>query len=149
MGITQTPKATNAAATLPGLEATEQALLASWTPDTSDDPDAWNPDNPAAGQCVATTLVLQALYGGEIVVSDVRYADGTTRDRGHAWNRLPSGEEIDFTYAQFRRGEQLGPAAVWSGDMDGDRDRVAVLAERVGQVLGIEIDVSDVLPTRG
>lgn len=140
MGTTRTPNVTTERG-LPSLEATEQALRASWTPDTSDDPDAWNPDNPAAGQCIATTLVIQALYGGEIVVADVRLADGTVRDRGHTWNRLPSGEEIDFTYGQFRRGEQLGPASVWSGEMHGDPDRVAVLAERVGQMLGVEVDV--------
>lgn len=141
MGSTQTPSATTASSGLPSLEATEQALRASWTPETSDDPDAWNPDNPAAGQCIATTLVIQGLHGGEIVIADVLDADGTPlKRRGHAWNRLPSGEEIDFTYSQFRT-ERLGPESVWTPEVDGDPERISLLAARVGQVLGVEIDV--------
>ncbi len=72
--------------------------------------------------------------------------DGTTRERAHAWNRLPSGEEIDFTYAQFRRGEQLGPEARWTPQLGENPERVELLATRVGQVLGVQIDVRAVLP---
>ncbi len=150
MGSTQTPNVTppNGSAERPGLEALEQALRASWAPDTSDDPGAWNSANPSAGQCVATTLVIQALHGGEIVLADVLLADGVVRDHGHAWNRLPGGEEVDFTYAQFRCGERLGPETVWEPELGEDPGRVALLATRVGQVLGVEIDVDAVLPER-
>lgn len=125
----------------PSLEAAEHALRASWTLDTSDDPDAWTPENPAAGQCTASTLVIRAIYGGEIVVADVLDEDGRPNGNDHAWNRLPSGEEVDFTFSQFHGDDRLGPETAGEPTMHGDPARVQRLAERVSQLLGVAVDV--------
>lgn len=139
---TQHPAPTTTTGPPPSLEAAEQALRASWTLDTSDDPSAWSPENPAAGQCTASTLVIRALYGGEIVVADVLDEQGQVRS-DHAWNVLPSGEEVDFTFSQFRKGERLGPETAREPTVEGDPARVQRLAERVSQLLGVPVDLGD------
>ena len=100
---------TTATEDLPTLAEVEQTLRASWTRDTSDDPDKWTPENAALGQCAVSALVIRALYGGEIVIATVLDRDRERTPDGHAWNVLPSGEEVDFTFDQFRDGEQLAP----------------------------------------
>ena len=47
--------------TPPELAAVERALRASWTRDTSDDPDNWSETNRALGQCAVSALVVRAL----------------------------------------------------------------------------------------
>ena len=84
----------------------EQAIRASWGPDTVDPDDGWAPDNPARGQCDVTCLVVNDLVGGELASADV-LLDGE-RIMAHMWNRLPSGIEIDLTREQFVHGEVLG-----------------------------------------
>lgn len=53
----------------------------------------WRPDNPAAGQCSVTALVVQDELGGEILKTDV---DGAW----HFYNRI-DGRRVDFTMSQF------------------------------------------------
>ena len=48
----------------------------------------WRPDNPAAGQCSVTALVVQDELGGDV--------DGAW----HFYNRI-DGRRIDFTMSQF------------------------------------------------
>lgn len=129
----------NPAATVPALEAAEQALRASWTFETSDAPDIWTPENPAEGQCTATTLTIQALYGGHIVAAEVLDQDGRPTGRQHAWNVLPSGEEVDFTFSQFLDGERLGPDRPSTPEVTGDGSRVKRLAERVSALLDVPV----------
>lgn len=93
----------------------ELALRAAWSRETSEDPDEWSPANPSRGQCAVTALVIRELLGGEILIATVLPRDGEPRER-HAWNRLPSGEEVDLTFDQFRGGETLGPAEVGEPD---------------------------------
>jgi hypothetical protein len=88
----------------------EQAIRASWTLDTSDDPDEWSVENPSRGQCDITSLVVQDLVGGELLAADVCIAD--RRIEAHMWNRLPSGIEVDLTRDQFKRGEVIGQPVV-------------------------------------
>ena len=83
----------------------EEAIRSSWSAETSDDPDAWTPGNPAFQHCDVTARVVQDYLGGEILVAGVA-RDGRRVDR-HAWNRLPSGLAIDLTWEQFHHGEQL------------------------------------------
>jgi hypothetical protein len=127
------------AATLPALEEVEQALRASWTFETSDAPDSWTPENPAEGQCTATTLTIQALYGGQIVAADVLDGEGRSTGRQHAWNVLPSGEEVDFTFSQFHDAQRLGPDSPCVPEVTGDGSRVKRLAERVSTLLGVPV----------
>lgn len=126
---------------LPALADVEQALRASWTMETSDDPENWSPENPALGQCAVSALVIRALFGGDIVIATVLDRDGERTPDGHAWNVLPSGEQVDFSFDQFLDGEGLGPEIVTEPVIDGDPQRAHVLAERVGRILGVDIEL--------
>lgn len=134
---------------LPSLADVERALRASWALDTSDDPQLWSPQNPPLGQCAVSALVVRALYGGDIVIATVLDRHGERTPDGHAWNVLPSGEEVDFTFHQFRTGEQLAPPIVCEPVIDGDPRRAHVLAERVGVRLGLVIELPEPPPPAG
>jgi len=54
----------------------------------------WTPDNPAAGQCGVTALVIQDVFGGEILKT--RLPNG----QWHFYNRI-NNKRIDFTDEQF------------------------------------------------
>jgi hypothetical protein len=69
-------------------------LLRAWRQDTSLTPDDWSPRNPSVGQCAVTALVVQDLFGGELLRGCI--GEGT-----HYWNRLPDGQEVDLTSDQF------------------------------------------------
>ncbi|MFF9193978.1 hypothetical protein ACF09L_02105 [Streptomyces sp. NPDC014779] len=88
----------------------DAALRAAWAADTSS-PDyrsQWTPDNPAWGHCDLTALVVNDVFGGDLVVGEV-HREG--RQYGyHWWNRLPSGVELDLTREQFRQGEVISAA---------------------------------------
>jgi hypothetical protein len=62
----------------------------SWSAETSGQ---WLPDNPALGQCNVTSLVIQDLFGGEILKTE---APGGW----HFYNRI-HGERYDMTASQF------------------------------------------------
>jgi hypothetical protein len=137
------PLAPPADAAAPPLADVEQALRASWSLDTSDDPAGWSPENPALGQCAVSALVIRALYGGDIVIATVLDRNGERTPDGHAWNVLPSGEQVDFAFDQFRNGEGLGPETVCEPVIDGDPRRAHVLAARVSRLLGVPIALPD------
>lgn len=86
----------------------ESAIRASWALDTCDDVDVedWTPDNPARGQCGATTLVLHDLLGGQIADAEVR--DGEHVQGHHSWLRTSGGVDIDLTREQFFATEIVG-----------------------------------------
>ncbi|MEV4419060.1 hypothetical protein AB0L40_03680 [Patulibacter sp. NPDC049589] len=126
---------------LPALADVEQALRASWSMETSDDPHSWSPENPALGQCAVSALVIRALFGGDIVIATVLDRHGERTPDGHAWNVLPSGEQVDFSFDQFLDGEGLGPEIVTEPVIDGDPQRAHLLASRVGNILGVTIDL--------
>lgn len=130
----------------PTLDALEEALRASWDRDTSDDPDRWTPENPALGQCAVSALVIRAVYGGEILIATVLDRHGERTPDGHAWNRLPDGKEVDISFDQFLDGEQLATPLVTEPVIAGDPHRHRLLAQRVEERLGIEIDRSRIDP---
>ena len=121
----------------------EQAIRASWSLDTSDDPDEWSPENAARGQCDITSLVIHDLLGGELLAAGVYLDD--TRVESHMWNRLPSGLEIDLTRDQFKGGEVLGEPAPRPRPAEFGPDhpryhryeKYLVLSERVRTRLGL------------
>lgn len=128
---TEAAPGASAAVTLVDLEA---AIRASWSRETSADPDEWTVDNPARGQCDATAVVLRSYLGGEILVADI-LCDGRRVER-HAWNRLPSGLALDLTRGQLRPGQELGlPSAEEPMLLGNSRERHALLAERVAEAL--------------
>ena len=71
----------------------KSALERAWSIETSS---KWLPDNPARGQCSVTALVVQDMFGGKILKTDV----------GGAWHfyNLIDGERQDFSASQFREG---------------------------------------------
>ncbi|MFF8628286.1 YunG family protein [Streptomyces werraensis] len=87
----------------------DRAFRSCWAADTCspDDLPDWRPDNPSVGHCDITTLVVNDLFGGDLLVADVR-RDGSPHGH-HWWNRLPNGIELDLTRDQFRGGETLSP----------------------------------------
>lgn len=123
----------------PTLAAVEQALRASWTADTSAEHDHWTAENPTLGQSAVSSIVVRALLGGEIVIATVLDRDGQPTADEHAWNRLPSGEEVDFTFTQFHDGEQLGPETVREPPITGDPARAERLAARVAKLLDVPV----------
>lgn len=80
------------------------AIRQSWTKDTSAVSDEWTPDNPARGQCDASSFVLWELFGGNLVLAEV-FVDGDQTEH-HYWNRI-DGEDIDLTREQFINGEEI------------------------------------------
>ena len=114
----------------------EDAIRDSWSAETSDDPAAWSEANPAFQQCDVTAHVVRDYLGGEILACGV-VLDGRRVDR-HAWNRLPSGLELDLTREQFRGGEQYERPEVVAelGLGATHRERYELLAERVRANLG-------------
>lgn len=74
----------------PALAQLPSILRASWSPETSSQ---WLPDNPARGQCNVTCLVVQDLYGGDILKTELP-------NGWHFYNRI-AGERHDFTASQF------------------------------------------------
>lgn len=67
------------------------ALFRAWSIETSS---LWAPDNPARGQCGVTSLVVQDLFGGEILKT-------RTPEGMHFYNRV-NGARIDLTQSQFK-----------------------------------------------
>jgi hypothetical protein len=81
---------------VPGIEEFYQLLRKAWSKGTSQD-SIWTPARVSLGQCVATSLVVQDTFGGDILTANF---GGTW----HNWNRLSSGEEVDLTRDQFAFG---------------------------------------------
>lgn len=131
---------------VPTVADVERAIRAAWGRDTSDDPAGWSEDNRAFGQCAVSALVVRAIYGGDLVIATVLDRDGASTPDGHAWNILPSGEAVDFTFDQFRDGERLAPPIVTEPVIDGDPRRGHLLAERVSRALGISVELPGAPP---
>lgn len=107
------PTMHNAFATLAFFDAIKNA----WCRETSADPEGWNPQLPALGQCAVTALVVQDGFGGDLLRSKILGIS-------HYWNRLPweSGYgEIDLTRSQFPHGTPLDEEPI-------ERDREYVLS---------------------
>lgn len=89
----------------------EAAIRAGWSAETCSPDDVerapWTADNPAWGHCDITSLVVQDIAGGELMVGEV-WLDGEQQGF-HCWNVLPGGIRIDLTREQFRRGQTVTP----------------------------------------
>ena len=67
-----------------------RALRTAWSPETSN---GWAAENPAKNHCSVTSLVVQDLFGGELLTT--RTVGGT-----HFYNRI-DGVRWDLTVSQF------------------------------------------------
>ena len=76
------------------IELLEEALKSSWIRETSNQPEKWSSANPALGQCVVSSLMVNEMFGGEIIRGE--FKNGQT----HYWN-LVGKNIIDLTKSQF------------------------------------------------
>lgn len=72
--------------------AADDAIRRAWGGDTSAD-ENWTPENPELGQCAVTALILQDIFGGELLRT---VANGES----HYYNSI-DGQIVDLTRAQF------------------------------------------------
>lgn len=70
-------------------------LVQCWDEDTTQNPDGWDPDRPAAGQCAVSSMVIQSYFGGELL------RGVTNKGTVHYWNQLDNGAWVDATRSQF------------------------------------------------
>ncbi|MDF0517628.1 hypothetical protein P0R31_10335 [Bradyrhizobium yuanmingense] len=70
----------------------QRALRKAWSVSTASQ---WTADNPAAGQCNVTALLIHELFGGDLLKTPLPTGD-------HFYNRL-DGRRYDFTASQFDR----------------------------------------------
>jgi hypothetical protein len=67
-----------------------RALRLSWSPESARQ---WTADNPAAGQCNVTALLVHELFGGELLMTPLPQGE-------HFYNRI-AARRYDFTESQF------------------------------------------------
>jgi hypothetical protein len=84
---------------MPTVQNLAQALRASWAPDTAVAPEAYTPENPARGQCVVSSLVVQDYYGGDLRRYRTNYHG---HQEMHYCNILPDGTILDTTGSQYQ-----------------------------------------------
>ena len=118
----------------------ERAIRGAWCAETSfirATAPPWHPDNPARGQCGTTSLVVQDLLGGDLLVADV--TDNGEPDGVHYWNRFGT-LDIDLTREQFGATHEIGAPKVVTRPPDGPRKGVQqyeLLRSKVFSALGI------------
>jgi len=117
----------------------DKALRASWAADTCspDDQADWQSGNPAWGHCDITALIVNDVFGGDLIVGEVHRDE--TQHGFHWWNRLPSGVELDLTREQFQHGQTVTAARVVerpAGPLPRRWEEYLLLRERVIKHLG-------------
>ncbi|MCJ1681524.1 hypothetical protein MTF65_30045 [Streptomyces sp. APSN-46.1] len=117
----------------------DRALRASWAADTCspDNQAEWQPRNPAWGHCDITALIVNDIFGGDLMLGEV-HLDGDQHGF-HWWNRLPGGTELDLTHEQFQLGQTVTEARVIErppGPLPRRWDEYLLLRKRVIEHLG-------------
>jgi hypothetical protein len=123
----------------------ERAIQSSWADDTTFakiDYLARVTGRPSRGQCGATALVVQDLFGGDLIIADLS-TNGLV-DGVHYWNRLSGGLELDLTRDQLEPDEDVVNVrlvAAGRADLDGEGARAyRTLRRRVLAALGLVDD---------
>ena len=125
------------------------ALRASWSADTAFDAGEWSPENPARGQCLVSSLVVQDYLGGELMSYSV-VGDGINET--HHCNVLPGGVLFDATESQYdtvqvtqtpKVTDTKGYASLREKHLanDYDRSRYELLKSRVDRALAGETQI--------
>lgn len=84
----------------PSVETLIKALHNSWSANTCFDASEWSTDNPARGQCVVSSLIVQKYLGGELQ----RYrVTGNGIVETHYCNILDDGTLLDTTASQYKQ----------------------------------------------
>ena len=82
----------------PSIEQLIRALQRSWSVDTSSTASEWSDTNPARGQCVVSSLVVQHYLGGDLR----RYhVTGNSIEETHYCNILDNGTILDTTLHEY------------------------------------------------
>lgn len=79
-------------------------LEKAWCRDTCWHKSDFNPECPSGGQCFVTAMIIQDIFGGELIQGIVQQIDGKI---SHYWNKLPNGKEFDLTSDQFVEGDGI------------------------------------------
>ena len=85
----------------PSLEDFLSRIAEICTKDTSADPAGWTPENPLWGHCAMVTLLLQEIYGGEVLRASLLHIPSLAHIRSHYANALPALSLVDGTAGQF------------------------------------------------
>jgi hypothetical protein len=85
--------------TMPTLQELTAALHDSWSGETCFVSDDFTAENPARGQCVVSSLVVQDYYGGDLRRYRTFY-DG--HEEMHYCNILPDSTVLDTTASQYQ-----------------------------------------------
>lgn len=93
-------------------------LSCAWSRETSADPEHWTKEDPAHGQCAVSALVLQDLFGGELLRAEATPPGGAPVS--HYMNRI-DGRIVDATRGQFPPGTVIGPGAPKTGGLASTR----------------------------
>lgn len=112
----------------------QKAIKKSWGIDTAykDDIPKWSTDNPSAGQCAVTALIIHDYFGGQIY-SGVSH-DGVV----HYWNKV-HGIKIDLTRNQFKETKIFSNIIQWKAEdlikTGNVRERYEILRSRIEMYL--------------
>lgn len=102
------------------IQTIQEHLLSAWAQTTTAN-EVFVPENPSAGQCAVTALLVQDLLGGDLLWGEVQTPAG---DRvSHYWNRV-DGTEYDLTREQFPEGSIIPEGSSKKGDFTSTRERV-------------------------
>jgi hypothetical protein len=88
------------------LEEFKGKLMAAWCQATSYYKEQWTPENPACGQCLVSSMLVQDRFGGSLIFADAILPDGTLAEGGHFYNEI-GGKRVDLTESQFPAGTQI------------------------------------------
>ncbi|NLK72008.1 MAG: hypothetical protein GX285_03185 [Clostridiales bacterium] len=112
----------------------KKAIQKSWGVDTAykDDIPKWSTNNPAAGQCAVTALVIHDFFGGQIY-------SGVSQDGVvHYWNKV-HGIKIDLTRSQFKETKKFSNIIEWNASdllkTGNVKERYEILRNRVEMYL--------------
>src|SRR4051794_19006176 len=86
-------------ASLGSFRAFAATVRAAWSAETAWI-DAWDPRNPARGQCGTSSLALQDEHGGTVVRGLVHDTGRCAAPAVHYWNVI-DGRHVDLTWQQF------------------------------------------------
>jgi hypothetical protein len=67
------------------------------TRESSADPDGWSSACPLWGQCLVISLLVQTVYGGDLLRQSLKGVEGFEHFGSHYSSRLPDGIELDPT----------------------------------------------------
>lgn len=115
------------------LENLMKVLFQSWSIQSSS---KWSEDNPAKGQCGVTALVVNDIFGGEILKTMLP-------DGWHFYNRV-DGKCYDFTKSQFS--EEINYKDIKSNReeafLDTNQKQYKYLKRRVEKLIPVRQEVS-------